>query len=166
VKFTRPLFIAIFVLIMTSFAFGSASSVSVESPSTTEERVSLQEVKEVGTTTSNLVPAGPVVTADDMSFKILGSARSADDIFNSGKMFNTELEQADEDIVIELKIECQQDSTEICSISQFNFQYIGDEGTPYDAEWFVTDVKSVVEGEGFNGEGWSIWVVAVHSKDN
>ena len=175
-KNSKPFFIALLVLIFVSLACGSTSDVSVESPSnnegvspqeveeevsgekqdveTVEEEVVVpeeEETKEIGTARSNPAPVGSVITADDMSFEILGSTRPADDIIMSGNMFNTEPEEGEEYILIEMKIECLKDSDDTCSISQFNFQLIGDEGISYDAEWLVTGVEGLLESEEFYG---------------
>ncbi len=175
-KFSKPLFIVLLVLLIVTLACGSTSDVSVESPSDVEEEDApqiveevdepeeevveteeeqnaepVEETKEVGTARSNPAPVGSVVTADDMAFEILGSTRPADDIIMSGNMFNTEPEEGEEYILIEMKIECLKDSDDTCSISPFNFQMIGDEGITYDAEWFVSGVEGILESEEFYG---------------
>ena len=179
-KFSKQLFYAFLILIIVSLACGSTSEVSVESPSDSEGEISPQEVgediepeeeqevdmedeervepeveetKEIGTARSNPAPLGSVITADNMQFEILGSTRPADDIIMSGNMFNTEPEEGEEYILIDMKIECMKDQDDTCNISSFSFKLIGDEGVIYDAEWFISGVDGLLESEEFYGGG-------------
>jgi hypothetical protein len=158
VKLKKEIIIVLFVLILVTLACGSSSNgVSVEEPSESEgEVVSEPEeeaTKEVGTARSNPAPIGSVITADNMKFEILGSTRPADDIIMSGNMFNTEPEEGEEYILIEMKIQCMKDEDDTCNISQFSFKLIGDEGVTYDAEWLVSGVDGLLESEEFYGGG-------------
>jgi len=156
-KFSKELIIALIVLVIVTLACGSSSDIEVESPSESEgDEISEPEeevTKEVGTARSNPAPLGSLITADDMSFEILGSTRPADDIIMSGNMFNTEPEEGEEYILIEMKIECLLDQDDTCNISQFSFKLIGDEGVTYDAEWLVSGVDGLLESEEFYGGG-------------
>lgn len=122
----------------------------VEEDVVTEE-IAVEPTKKPGTARSNPAPVGSEVVADDMSFVILGSTRPADDIIKAGNMFNTEPEEGEEYILVELRIECLKSSDDKCSISQFNFKMIGDAGVQYDSEWFVAGVSGLLESEDFYG---------------
>ena len=157
-KFKKEVIFALMVLIIVSLACGSSSNgVSVEESSASEgEVVSEPEeepTKEVGTARSNPAPVGSAITADNMKFQIIGSTRPANDIIMSGNMFNTEPEEGEEYILIELQIECMKDKDDTCNIYQSSFKLIGDEGVTYDAEWFVSGVDGLLESEEFYGEG-------------
>ncbi len=150
-KFSKEVILALLFLMIVSSACGTSSEVSVESPSESEEeQVAEPEeeaTKEVGTARSNPAPVSSVVTADNMSFKNLGSTRSADDKVMAGNIFNTEPEEGEEYIIVEIKIDCFKDQDFPCNISQFNFKLIGDEGVAYNAEFFVSGVDGLLESE-------------------
>jgi len=158
VKIKKEFFVALLVLLLVSLACGSSSNgVSVEEPSESDsDNVSEPEeapTKEVGTARSNPAPVGSVITADNMQFKILGLTRPADEIIKSGNMFNTEPEEGEEYILIELQIECMKDVDDTCNIFESSFKLIGDEGVTYDAEWFISGVDGLLESEEFYGGG-------------
>jgi hypothetical protein len=156
VRFKKEVVITLLVLIIVSLACGSSSDgVSVEEPSGSDEEIVSEPeekaTKEVGTARSNPAPVGSAITADDMKFEILGSTRPADEIIMSGNTFNTEPEEGQEYILIEMRIECMEDSDDTCNIYKSNFKVIGDEGITYDAEWFVSGVEGLLESEEFYG---------------
>jgi len=166
VSFKKEFLIVLLVLILVSLACGSSSDgVTVDAPSGSEgEGVaeSGEEVigepeeeatKEIGTSRSNPAPMGSVITADNMKFEILGLTRPADDIIMGGNMFNTEPEEGEEYILVDMRIECMKDVDDTCNISQFSFKLIGDAGVTYDAEWFIAGVDGLIESEEFYGEG-------------
>ena len=109
--------------------------------------------KEVGTARSNPAPVGSEVIADDMAFVVTGAIRPATDIIMDGNMFNTEPEQGQEYILVDLGVTCMKSIDESCSISPFwNISLIGSEGVKYDAESFVTGVDGLLESTEFYGE--------------
>lgn len=115
------------------------------------EEIAVEPTKKPGTARSNPAPVGSEVLADDMSFVILGSTRPADGIIKAGNMFNTEPEDGEEYVLVELRIKCLKSSDDKCSISQFNFKMLGDTGIQYDAEWFVAGVSGLLGSEDFYG---------------
>lgn len=114
------------------------------------EEVEVEPTKKPGTARSNPAPVGSEVVADDMSFVILGATRPADDLIKAGNMFNTEPEEDEEYILVELRIGCQKSSDDKCSISKFDFNMIGDAGVEYEAE-FVSGVSGLLSSEDFYG---------------
>lgn len=150
----KEVLITLLVLLLVSLACGS-DGVSVEEPSGSDEEIvsepEEEATKEIGTARSNPAPVGSAVTADNMKFEILGSTRPADDIIMGGNQFNTEPEEGEEYILIEMRIECMEDSDDTCNIYSSNFKLIGDEGITYDAEWAIAGVEGLLESEEFYG---------------
>lgn len=124
---------------------------------------------ELGTRRDNPAPAGSTVTTDDMEFTVISILRPADSIVKAGNMFNTEPDPGKEYIFVEMAIKCMKKSTESCSISTFNFKMVGSLGIQYDAEWFLTGVKGLLEDTDFYGgtqlKGNLAFIVGVDEKE-
>ena len=106
---------------------------------------------ELGTRRDNPAPVGSTVTVDDMELAVISILRPADSIVKAGNMFNTEPEPGNEYIFVNVSVKCVKQSTETCSISTFNFKMVGSLGIKYDAEWFLTGVKGLLEDTDFYG---------------
>jgi uncharacterized protein YcfL len=150
------LFIAI--LLLVTLACGSNSGVTVNAPGNNDNNnhETQNEVLEptkppLGSSRSNPAPFGSEVTADDMKFVVLSSTRPATDIVMEGNMFNTEPEEGQEYIFVDLQVTCMKSSDQECSVSTFNIKLVGSAGVERDAEWFVSGVDGLFEDNQFYG---------------
>ena len=128
-------------------------SEEVVSPTETPEptEIPTEEVP-VGTRRDNPAPAGSEILADDMIFKVLSTIRPADDIVMEGNQFNTDPEEGQEYLFVELSVTCAEDSVEKCNFSTFNLSALGSLGIAYDVEWFITGVDGMLEDTEFYGD--------------
>jgi hypothetical protein len=146
--------LALIVIVILTIACGSSDEVSVKpggTDSNNPQSTSVEETKPVGTVRSNPAPKGSIVTADKMDFSVLETIRPADEIVMAGNQFNTKPDEGYQYILIKLQIKCNKSSDETCSISQFNFELIGDEGIIYDSEWMLAGVEGMLESKEFYG---------------
>jgi hypothetical protein len=158
-KNAKPLILALIVLILATLACGSSDEVTVNEP---EEEVAEGEVieeeeveeveeveptatKKVGTARSNPAPVGSEVIADDMVFVILGATRPADDIIMAGNPFNTEPEEGEEYILVDIEIKCLKSTDDKCSTGTYNISLLGDSGISYDPEIVVVGVEGLLD---------------------
>ncbi len=137
-------------LMIFIIACGGGSDVKVNTQGA-ENKIQASPTIQLGTSRDNPAPVGAQVLSDNMSFIITGSTRPADYIVSSGNMFNTEPEDGQEYLFINLQITCMKSSNEECSLSLFNFKAVGALGIVYDTEWLITGVDGLLEDTGFYG---------------
>jgi hypothetical protein len=160
----------IFVILIVTLACGSNSNIVVNEPnnsgednnnasnndnSENESEESSDDSTEVqvsvGTSRSNPASEGSKVTTDGMEFVIVSSIRPANDIVMEGNTYNTEPEDGQEYIFIELQVKCIESSDEQCSVNLYNLKLVGSAGVERDAEWFITGVENLLEDTDFYG---------------
>lgn len=154
------LFVSI-ILILVVLACGSTSDIEVNQPDSKSDQGSQSEEvipevsptkAELGTSRDNPAPFGSEIIADDMSFSVLGITRPATDIIMQGNQFNTEPEENQEYILVDLSVTCKKSTSEQCNLSTYNFKVVGSSGIVRDAEWFVAGVDGILENTDFYGE--------------
>jgi hypothetical protein len=158
-KSTQKLLIVLCVLIIAALACSSESSVEVNPPANDEQNVEPTQAPEVeepttaplGASRSNPAPLGSEIVADEMSFSVTSVTRPATDIIMAGNMFNTEPENGQEYVMVQIQIACSKTSDQQCSISPFNFSVLGSSGIAHEAEIFVSGVDGLLESGDFYG---------------
>lgn len=158
-KNVKPLILVLIVLILAALACSSGDDVTVNEPDKEEtkeeivgeedeeeiETVEPTATKKVGTARSNPAPVGSEVIADEMSFVIMGATRPANDVIAAGNMFNSEPEEGEEYILVDLEIKCLKSTDEKCSVGTYNFNLLGDSGVSYDPDSFVSGVDGLLD---------------------
>lgn len=157
----RPIKIvlAIFAITAAMLASGCGSTVegnppadSLESADSAQPVEATSTVAEpLGTSRSNPAPAGSEVVIDGMAFVILSSTRPATDIVMSGDQFNTQPEEGQEYVFVELQVTCQKSSDEQCDFSMRGFSFLGSFGITRFIELFVEGVDGLLKVEDLSG---------------
>lgn len=152
--------IMILVLFIVTLACGSNSNVVVKPPNsapvTGEDNVSPPISEEptmppIGTSRNNPAPVGSEVSSEGMSFLVLSSTRPATDIVMEGNMFNTEPEEGQEYIFVELQVTCLKPSDQQCNFYLTNFTLVGSSGIGRDSKLFLSGVDGLLETSDFYG---------------
>lgn len=152
----RVVWVIVLALFLLSLACGeSTPSVQVSEgngeESATQEPEEEQDVP-VGSSRSNPAPVGSEVTVDNVTLTVEDFQRSVDDVVSNANQFNTEPEEGQEYVVVELTATCEKDSDETCSIGPaWNLAVLGSGGVAHDAEWFISGVEGQLEQSEFYG---------------
>ena len=156
------LLLAAGLLIASILACGGGSGVEVSEPASQDDADTSQAeeaaapeptaTKPVGTSRSNPAPTGSAVLTDDMEFVVLGFTRPATDIVMSANQFNTEPEEGQEYVFVELQVTCKKSTDEQCNLLALNFSLLGSAGVQRDQEIFLAGVDGLLEGGDFYGE--------------
>lgn len=152
-KAQTKILLVVVILLIAILACESNSNIVVKTPDSDSQSNNAGGKSEdpLGSSRSNPAPVGSKVEADDMKFSVLGSTRPATDIIMAGNMFNTEPEEGQEYILVELSVTCMKSTDGKCSISTFSLSLLGSKGVSRDAEWFVSGVDGLLEGSEFYG---------------
>lgn len=104
----------------------------------------------VGTSRDNAAPAGSSVTGDDMTFKVTGITRPANQIVTDANMFNSEPDSGKEYVMLELEITCQ--AADKCHLYPSDLKLVGSEGIAREADLDVAGVDDALDStDFFNG---------------
>ena len=157
-RFIKLVFAFLVIAVVTA-ACGSRSGVEAVSSADGQERVDSGQpvgaaataTEPVDTSTSNPAPAGSEVVIDDMAFVILSSTRPATDIVMAGDQFNTEPEEGQEYVLVELQVTCRLTGDEQCDFSMRGFSFLGSYGITRYLEIFVEGVDGLLKGGDLSG---------------
>jgi hypothetical protein len=78
-----------------------------------------------GSAQSNPAPFGTPVSINNMTLKVTGLIRPADDLVAQGNMFNAAPEAGKEYVFVNLSATCNRNANETCQINDFDFQIVG-----------------------------------------
>jgi hypothetical protein len=104
-----------------------------------------------GSAQSNPAPFGTPVSINNMTLKVTGLIRPADDLVAQGNMFNAAPEAGKEYVFVNLSATCNRNANETCQINDFDFQIVGSSGQSQDAEIFLAGVSGLLEDGDFDG---------------
>ena len=150
---------AVLAIAVVTSACGSGSGVEGVSPADGQEGADSGQPVEaataaseaVDTSSSNPAPAGSEVVIDDMAFVILSSTRPATDIVMAGDQFNTEPEEGQEYVFVELQVTCRLPGDERCDFSMRGFSFLGSYGITRYLEIFLEGVDGLLKVEDLSG---------------
>ncbi len=124
---------------------------STEQVSPTEPAPPTETPKPLGSARSNPAPPGFEVSLGEITLVVGEVIRPATEIIMIGNMFNTEPEEGQEYILVEVSTRCDKGSDDTCNISGFEFSLIGSTGVVHDSEWLISGVDGLYEGGEFFG---------------
>jgi len=96
-------------------------------------------------------PVGQQIFVEDMTFKVTGIIRPADNIVAAANVFNTAAKDGQEYLFVKLKVTCELPVDDTCTFSLLNFSIVESDGSAYDAELFVAGVADMLEDQDFAG---------------
>lgn len=122
-----------------------------EDPSPTEAPEPTETPQPVGSARSNPAPPGFEVTLGSVTVSVGEVIRPATEIVMDANPFNTEPEEGQEYIFVEVITTCEEGQDDTCEIIGFEFSLIGSSGVVYEPEIFVAGVEGLYEGGEFFG---------------
>jgi hypothetical protein len=131
-RHTVPIIVA---AVMLGFSIisccGAGGGVDVESG----DSGSVSKPDNVGESRSNPASPGSIVTVGDFTLQVGDVTRPADDIVLAGNMFNTEPEEGQEYVMVEITVGCLDSADDQCVLVPWlELELVGDQSVTYSAE--------------------------------